>query len=204
MNPEGMNSLNHYSLGAIMAWAYKYVLGINQHSPAFTEILFAPQFDLRLSDVKGFYDTSYGKVEIKYHLLAGKDKPVHIKLKVPFGAKLKAILPHSEGQNINVNNSVVQGEFELQSGDYDISYFSNQDLQSYLDIKISNSDLMRHDIAVDKIDQIDSKILSPLKKKGNRSRMFKKMTLEELLKVEKIDESEQQKVRQALNQIPKY
>lgn len=28
MNPEGMNSLNHYSIGAIMEWAYKYVLGI--------------------------------------------------------------------------------------------------------------------------------------------------------------------------------
>ncbi len=35
ISPEGMNSLNHYSLGAVMEWGYRYLLGLHDHTPDF-------------------------------------------------------------------------------------------------------------------------------------------------------------------------
>ncbi|MEB3363699.1 hypothetical protein SDC49_08050 [Lactobacillus sp. R2/2] len=47
MNPEGMNSLNHYSIGAIMQWVYQQVLGLRKQTKGYQNVLFAPQFDYR-------------------------------------------------------------------------------------------------------------------------------------------------------------
>ena len=51
MNPDGMNSLNHYSIGAIMEWGYRYLLGIRNHTPGYQKVVFSPNFDYHLKMV---------------------------------------------------------------------------------------------------------------------------------------------------------
>lgn len=76
MNPEvRMNSLNHYSFGAIMEWAYSYLLGIKPAHPGYQEI--SPLFDYRLKQVNGHFDTPYGTFAVSYQIEAvGKSTPL--------------------------------------------------------------------------------------------------------------------------------
>lgn len=204
MNPEGMNSLNHYSFGAVMAWVYKYVLGIRRHSDGFKQIEFAPKFDLRLSDVSGCYDTPYGKLQVEYHLQAGDGQPVVLKLQVPFGVKVQVRLPDAAGKKISVNGQEKDGIFALSGGDYQISYCPNHDLQKHMDLDIEVGKLMKRSELVAKIDQLDPTILQVMKKRGNRSRMMAGQPLSSLLKTEKVDYDVRNKIEELLLKTPKY
>lgn len=125
MNPEGMNSLNHYSLGAVMAWAYKYILGIRSHSAGFKHVEFSPQFDKRLSNIEGSYESLYGQLKIKYSLRSEHDdKCANIMLDIPFGMDVTVKLPKSTNEKILVNNKQLDdgSSFDLKSGIYKINY----------------------------------------------------------------------------------
>ena len=84
MNPEGMNSLNHYSFGAIMEWAYSYLLGIKPAHPGYQEINFSPLFDYRLKQVNGHFDTPYGTFAVSYQIEADSEHTIKLNLTVPF------------------------------------------------------------------------------------------------------------------------
>lgn len=62
-NPH-MNSLNHYSLGSICEWMYRYMLGIecDYTQPGFRHFLLRPHPGPGIDWVKGHYESIYGKV----------------------------------------------------------------------------------------------------------------------------------------------
>lgn len=125
MNPEGMNSLNHYSIGAIMEWVYRYVLGIRNHSAGYQTIEFAPEFDYRLKHVKGHYHSSYGDLDIEYQIEADEEHTIKIHLTVPYGVTVKVDLPRTD--KFNINGEIKANGAELTVGDYEISYIPTQD-----------------------------------------------------------------------------
>ena len=59
MNPEGMNSLNHYSYGAICGWLFGGVCGIRYTDGALT---IAPTPDKSLDWAKATYDSPAGRI----------------------------------------------------------------------------------------------------------------------------------------------
>ncbi|UQS83398.1 alpha-L-rhamnosidase [Bombilactobacillus thymidiniphilus] len=123
INSQGMNSLNHYSIGAIMAWAYKYLLGIKAQTPGFQKTTFSPQFDYRLPRVEGSFQTSYGKIAVQSAIETDEQHTILIKLVVPIGVDLQVFLPRSQQQIISVNQQEKIGDgFWLSSGEYQISY----------------------------------------------------------------------------------
>lgn len=65
-NPQGMNSLNHYAYGSVARWFYEGILGINTIEPGFSKFKIVPQFDPRLQNASGFYDTPNGKIEVQW------------------------------------------------------------------------------------------------------------------------------------------
>lgn len=125
MNPEGMNSLNHYSIGAIMEWVYRYVLGIRNHSAGYQTIEFAPKFDYRLKHVKGHYHSSYGDLDIEYQIEADEEHTIKIHLAVPYGVTVKVDLPRTD--KFNINGKIKENGTDLTVGDYEISYIPTQD-----------------------------------------------------------------------------
>lgn len=125
MNPEGMNSLNHYSIGAVMEWVYRYVLGIREHKNGYQRIEFAPMFDYRLKHVKGHYDSSYGRFNVEYQIETDESHTIKVNLDVPYGTVVKADLPRAK--RVNVNGEEKDNGFELTVGHYEINYIPTHD-----------------------------------------------------------------------------
>ncbi len=64
LDDPGMNSFNHYAYGAVAAWLYRYVAGIDEdpNYPGFQHILLHPQFNAALGDADATYQSSYGPI----------------------------------------------------------------------------------------------------------------------------------------------
>ena len=97
INPEGMNSLNHYTYGSIEAWMFADVCGIRARMSGFREAVIAPHPDRRLGYLRGRIDTSAGTYESSWEYRDGK---VYYEIKVPFGASAQIILPEEEPVNV--------------------------------------------------------------------------------------------------------
>lgn len=91
MNPEGMNSLNHYSYGSIEAWMYGDVAGIREAEPGFRKTVIKPNPDARLKYVDCKMETAAGIYES--HWKYEEDGSVTYRFHVPFGAKALICLP---------------------------------------------------------------------------------------------------------------
>lgn len=90
INPEGMNSLNHYSYGSIVAWMYKDLCGLRQAAPGFKRAVIKPHADKRLGYAQCVLNTSAGvyKSGWKYK----DDGTVVYNVEVPFDAEAEFIL----------------------------------------------------------------------------------------------------------------
>ena len=60
-----MNSFNHYSYGAVAAWMYSVMGGINpdEAAPGYKHILLKPVVDPRIDYVKTSLETKYGIIK---------------------------------------------------------------------------------------------------------------------------------------------
>ena len=69
-----MNSFNHYVFGSCVEWMYRYVLGIREGKPGFSEIVIAPRFDpcARLTSAEGQYNSHVGCIKVNWELVKGK------------------------------------------------------------------------------------------------------------------------------------
>jgi len=61
----GMNSFNHYAYGAVLAWMYGTMAGIQEDvaKPGFKHIILAPVPDKRMGHVKACFNSPYGPVK---------------------------------------------------------------------------------------------------------------------------------------------
>lgn len=90
ISPEGMNSLNHYTYGSIVAWMFTDVCGIRQKKPGFREAVIAPRPDRRLGRVKGVMDTAAGTYVSSWEY---RGHQIRYEIKVPFGTIAHIVLP---------------------------------------------------------------------------------------------------------------
>ena len=67
--PVGMNSFNHYAYGAVLAWMYGTMAGIQEDvaQPGFKRIILAPVPDKRVGRVKAAYRSPYGVIRSAWH-----------------------------------------------------------------------------------------------------------------------------------------
>ena len=155
MNPEGMNSLNHYSIGAVMEWAYKFVLGIRNSNQGFKEFDLAPEFDYRLNSVAGHYQSSCGKIAVSYRIETDEKHTITLTVDVPFGSTAHVTLPRSKGVLVSINDSSSHGgQFDLTAGYYEISYIPTQDYVERYAASTPVSTIMADEELVAQIDAI--------------------------------------------------
>ena len=156
MNPEGMNSLNHYSIGAIMEWAYKYVVGIRNPKAGYQEFDIAPEFDYRLDHVNGYFDSPYGKIAVAYQIETDAQHTITLDVTVPFGSTAHVILPRSEKITVLVNDQTyIGGTFDLTAGTYHINYIPSQDYIEHYSAETTAAEIMTDSYLVEQIDAID-------------------------------------------------
>lgn len=112
---NGMNSLNHYSAGSVMAWAYEYLLGIKQEQ---NNAIFRPLINAKIEAVSGQIALPTGIFAASWQVKSATQ--VIIKLAVPFGSKVTVSLPHA-GQII-INGQKKANNTAIGAGTYRIVY----------------------------------------------------------------------------------
>ena len=85
---NGMNSLNHYSSGAVMEWAYEDLLGLKQRG---NDVIFKPMLTAKLNQISGQITLPTGLVKVAWNIKSSK--LIHLEMDVPYGSQLKLILP---------------------------------------------------------------------------------------------------------------
>ncbi len=119
-----MNSYNHYAFGSVMAWVYRYMLGIDTTSagPGFHEMVIHPRLDGRITKARGTYDSAYGKVVTDWTGSAAGAFSLNVT--IPANTTAKVYLPASGAQVMEggkpVKAAKEAGSFvvEIGSGSY--------------------------------------------------------------------------------------
>ena len=135
MNPAGMNSLNHYSIGAIMQWVYQQVLGLRKQNNGYQNVLFAPQFDYRFKKISGHYHSSYGDLKMAYQLETDAKHTIKVNLSIPFGQRVTVKLPRVKDK-VEINGRQSSLPLELTNGDFTISYVPENSYIEYYNINM--------------------------------------------------------------------
>lgn len=111
---SGMNSLNHYSYGAIGDWLYRKPAGINILQPGYKKILIRPVLTRSMTEVFASLESMYGT--IKSHVSC-KNGTITVDVEIP--ANTTAILELPERED----------EIEVGSGEYHFEYATNTHLE---------------------------------------------------------------------------
>ncbi|MFD2215711.1 alpha-L-rhamnosidase [Metabacillus endolithicus] len=100
MNPQGMNSLNHYAYGAIVEWMYKYMLGIKpvETKPGFKHAIIAPKPHWRMKWAKGNLNTASGNYFVSWHIQ--EDGQLNFTVEIPFNTSATLFLPDARKEDV--------------------------------------------------------------------------------------------------------
>lgn len=153
MNPEGMNSLNHYAYGSIMEWGYQSLLGIVATTPGFKTVTITPGISGRLKYVCGHFDSSYGRIAIKW---SAKESSVKLELMIPNGVKAKLNLPRLGTEMLLNHQPTNLSNLVLTAGEYDISYQATTPFIDYYSLDMPIKELINSKELWEDLKSIDS------------------------------------------------
>lgn len=115
MNPEGMNSLNHYAYGSILEWVYGYVAGMRPLEAGWKIFYLAPQPDRRLGYLKGEYRSISGTIRSSW--IYKDHNTVQYEMEVPPGTTAVLVLPGEEKVILNAGTySFTREKAEAKKG----------------------------------------------------------------------------------------
>ena len=104
---DQMISYNHYASGAVGAFLYRRVLGIEPVLPGYKMFKFAPLVGGGLTEADGTVGTPYGKIVAGWKIENGT-MTVHVT--VPMGTTCIVTMPNGETKNLE------SGEYTLTAG----------------------------------------------------------------------------------------
>lgn len=122
-----MNSMNHYSYGAIAEWMFRHVAGINtmENAPGLRCVSLQPVLNWELGMADASYDSACGVYRCAWKLTDSSH--VELKVKVPFGGKAELHLPLAPESVMQEKGNpmfadVRGGVCMLKAGTYRVSY----------------------------------------------------------------------------------
>lgn len=97
-NPH-MNSFNHYSLGSVSEWLYRYVAGIRleEQAPGFQRFLIKPYVDSRLTYARARYHSIHGMIESHWTL---EDNLFRLDVRIPANTTARVLVPCKPGSEL--------------------------------------------------------------------------------------------------------
>lgn len=113
INPDGMNSLNHYAYGAIGEWMYRKLGGIRPEEAGYRRIVFEPMPVKGITWADTSFESSYGRIRCSWKC---ENHKMTVDLEVPPNTTARAVLPEHE-------------EMELESGIYHLEYETGLSLE---------------------------------------------------------------------------
>ncbi|MBE6482710.1 MAG: alpha-L-rhamnosidase [Actinomyces ruminicola] len=111
LNDHGMTSLNHYALGAVAAWLYEEVAGLQRLAPGWSQIRIAPHVGGGLTHARAEHTTVLGTVAAGWRI---EDRTMYVEVTVPEGAQAEVVLPlDPAGRSINVGPGAHDWAYDL-------------------------------------------------------------------------------------------
>ena len=157
-----MNSLNHYSFGAVVEYLYRDVAGLKAIKPGFKKALITPLMNQKLKFMKMEYESVYGTYKVEWKIQ--KDGMIKVHVEVPFGCTAVIGLPFYEGE--------VE---EVEAGAYDYEYRPTTDLRSLYTKKTLFKDMMQNSKAMEIIDRV-SPLLQHFLSSGDEEFLHESLT----------------------------
>jgi alpha-L-rhamnosidase len=112
----GMNSFNHYAYGAIGAWLYSQVAGIDLIEPAYKHSIIAPKPGGNIDRACAKLQTMYGEIISNWKI---EDGIFNILITVPANTKSTIILPVTG--EVTKNGKSISGEIVEKGIKFDVS-----------------------------------------------------------------------------------
>lgn len=145
MNPDGMNSLNHYAYGSIVGWMYEYLAGFTQESQqvGYKKITIAPCPYYGLKYVKAEYESVNGLYRSEWKIL--EDGSLYFSFDIPFGASARLQLPDIPSEGIRLNGSCWKSTLiEVDSGHYEVTYMPTRNYILYYNFDMPLCELLKN------------------------------------------------------------
>lgn len=101
MNPEGMNSLNHYTYGSIAGWMLSWLCGIRPVEPGYRRIILEPRPDRRLGHARAELETAAGRVVCTWRY---EGEILQYEIAVPFGVTAELSLPGEKPRELSAGS----------------------------------------------------------------------------------------------------
>lgn len=117
-----MNSLNHYSYGAIVEWICGYAAGLRATEPGFARARIAPYPNWGLRTLDAELDSAAGTYKVAWECV--DEDHLRVAITVPFGATAEVELPFAPEAAYDV-----LGGHELTSGSYEVTYATTRPLR---------------------------------------------------------------------------
>lgn len=126
----GMNSFNHYSMGSVGEWLYRYVAGIDLDGDAvaYKNIAIHPRPDKGLKFAKAEYISIYGAIKSEWRQESGT---LRMNLAIPANTKATVFVPTADPKSVMENGKTKASKdvtflrneegcsvFEVGSGEY--------------------------------------------------------------------------------------
>ncbi|MEU6536952.1 family 78 glycoside hydrolase catalytic domain [Streptomyces sp. NPDC047000] len=96
-NDPGMNSFNHYGLGSVGDFLYRYVGGLSPASPGYAALRIAPRTGGGLTSAGSTHETPYGTARSDWHVAKGT---VTLRVTVPAGTHATVTVPTSRPRSV--------------------------------------------------------------------------------------------------------
>ena len=122
-----MNSMNHYSYGAVLEWMFRHAAGINvvEDAPGGTQVCVEPLLHMGLGHMEASYDAQAGHYRVRWELTDAEH--VIISVTIPFGCEAMLKLPLApeeiyKGSANPIFSDVRDGICHLKAGNYQVQY----------------------------------------------------------------------------------
>ena len=149
VSSTGMNSLNHYSYGAVLEWIFRHAAGIDltEQNPGGRVMRICPQINNELKYVKAVYDSASGCYQCGWEIL-GNNK-IKVSVTVPFGGRAEVILPYAkEAVYADTENplfeDVKKGICYIKAGEYEVLYEASEPLKKTYSIDSTMEELLNN------------------------------------------------------------
>ncbi len=98
----GMNSFNHYSIGAVGEWMYRHILGINpdEERPGYARFVLRPRPGGSLTWAEGSYESMYGTIAVWWDL---SDEQFTYSAVIPSNTSATVVMPTDNPESIRIN-----------------------------------------------------------------------------------------------------
>ncbi len=134
ISSTGMNSLNHYSYGAVVEWMFAYAAGfrVDEEHPGSKYMRIAPSYNWKLRQFKSTYDSAAGEYESAWKII----DPNHVKVSVtvPFDCEADIVLPYLKESGYDAENPLFadteNGICHVGAGTYEVTYETAEALRT--------------------------------------------------------------------------